>query len=150
MTFRPMPALAVIATLMSVAAPAVAASDPAAQRVEALDDALLAAMKSGKAAGAHARYDRLLPVVERSFDLPVMTAYAVGPAWSTFSEADKTALVRAFTKLSAASYAHNFDSYSGERFEHQPDGSDARRRQGGHREDRAQERGAHHADVPHA
>jgi len=110
-------------TLALAGAPAIVqaqASDPAAERVAAFDDALLAAMKAGKSAGAHGRFQQLLPAVERTFDLPVMTAYAVGPAWSGFSAGDKADLVRAFGRLTAASYAHNFDNYSGERFTLEP------------------------------
>jgi phospholipid transport system substrate-binding protein len=33
------------------------------------------------------------------------------------SDADHQALIRAFTRLTAASYAHNFDRFDGERFE---------------------------------
>lgn len=96
------------------------ASDPAAQRVAAFDDALLASMKAGKTESARARFEQLLPAVERTFDLATMTAYAVGPAWSGFSAGDKASLVREFGRLTAASYAHNFDSYSGERFTLEP------------------------------
>ena len=98
-------------------APAAAISDPAAQRVEAFDQALLAAMKEGSAGGAKARARRLTTPLEQSFDLPTMTQFSVGPAWSTMSEAQHRELIGAFTRFSVASYAHNFDSYSGQRFE---------------------------------
>ena len=111
--------LALIGSLsLTLAAPAHAApSDPAAQRIETLDSALLEAMKQGSALGAKGRYRKLTPVIDQTFDIPTMTAYAVGPAWSTFSPPDKQALIRAFARLSAASYAHNFDAYGGEKFE---------------------------------
>ena len=115
--------LPTVLSLALAASPAIVhaqASDPAAQRVSAFDDALLSAMKAGKAAGARGRFEQLLPAVERTFDLNVMTAYAVGPSWSGFSAADKADLVREFGRLTAASYAHNFDSYSGERFTLEP------------------------------
>jgi phospholipid transport system substrate-binding protein len=91
--------------------------DPAAERVNTLDNALLDTMKQGPALGPKGRFRKLTPVIEQSFDIPTMTAYAVGPAWATFSPADKQALIHAFGRLSAASYAHNFDSFGGERFE---------------------------------
>ncbi len=111
--------LALAASLScTLAAPGrAAASDPAAQRIETLDSALLDAMKQGAALGARGRFRKLTPVVDQSFDIPTMTAYAVGPAWANFSPADKKALIDAFGRLSAASYAHNFDSFSGEKFE---------------------------------
>jgi phospholipid transport system substrate-binding protein len=45
-----------------------------------------------------------------------MTRFAVGPTWASMSTADQAALVDAFRRLSVASYAHNFDSFSGEKF----------------------------------
>ena len=113
---RPLAAVVLAATLAGPTARA-ASSDPAAQRIEALDTALLDTMKQGSALGAKGRFRKLTPVVDQSFDLATMTAYAVGPSWATFSPADKQALIRAFGRLSAASYAHNFDSFGGERFE---------------------------------
>lgn len=116
---RPIAGLSLAAVLSLTAATFghAAASDPAAQRIETLDNALLGAMKEGSALGAKGRFRKLTPVVDQSFDIPTMTAYAVGPAWANFSPADKQAVIRAFGRLSAASYAHNFDSFSGEKFE---------------------------------
>jgi phospholipid transport system substrate-binding protein len=106
---------------MSVAPAAHAAqSDPAAARVESFDRVLVDVMKQGPELGAKGRLRRLQPVVEETFDLPLMTRFAVGPAWSTMAEADHQALIRAFTRLTAASYAHNFDRYDGERFDINP------------------------------
>ncbi len=113
---RPLAALILAATLIGQVGHA-AAADPAAQRIETLDSALLDTMKQGAALGPKGRFRKLTPVIDQSFDIPTMTAYAVGPAWATFSAADKQALIRAFGRLSAASYAHNFDAYGGERFE---------------------------------
>lgn len=96
----------------AVAAP----SDPAAATVESFDNSLIGAMKGGKALGASGRARQLTPAVERAFDLPTMTSFAVGPAWSGFSPAQKSQVIAAFTRLSVASWAHNFDSYSGEQF----------------------------------
>ena len=112
-------ALALAATLAVVvpSASRAAASDPAAQRIETLDSALIDAMKGGSALGAKGRFRKLTPVIDQSFDIPTMTAYAVGPSWASFSAADKQALIRAFARLSAANYAHNFDSFNGEKFE---------------------------------
>jgi len=90
--------------------------DPAAARIEAFDASLIETMKQGPALGAKGRYRMLTPVVERAFDLPLMTQFAVGPAWAKFSAADRRALTAAFTRLTAASYAHNFDRFAGERF----------------------------------
>lgn len=98
------------------AGPAAAAADPAAAQIDAFDNTLVETMKAGKALGFKGRQARLAPAVERTLDLQAMTRFAVGPAWAQFSEAQHTALVRAFTRMTVASYAHNFDDYGGERF----------------------------------
>jgi phospholipid transport system substrate-binding protein len=107
------------AALIAAAVPAAAlaqASDPAAAQIDAFDNALLQVMKQGKSLGVEGRYRELQPAVESSFDLATMTRFAVGPKWTTVSPADQAALVKAFTRLSIASYAKNFDSYDGEKF----------------------------------
>ena len=95
-----------------------AASDPGATKVESFDAALLDSMKSG--ASTAERYRRLTPVIDRTFNLTAMTQFAVGPAWASFTPAQQQAAVAAFTKLTIASYAHNFSGFSGEHFELDP------------------------------
>src|SRR5689334_20726164 len=84
------------------------AADPAVEQVQGFYDALQASMKSG--GSAKSRYEKLKPAVEKAFDLPAMTATAVGPSWASASEADKKALVDAFSRMTIANYAKNFDS----------------------------------------
>ena len=116
---RPFPIFAAVALALTVQAPIAraAAADPAAARIEAFDASLIDTMKAGPALGAKGRYRKLTPAVGEAFDLPVMTRFAVGPAWATMSESDRQALIRAFTRLTVASYAHNFDRFGGERFD---------------------------------
>jgi phospholipid transport system substrate-binding protein len=112
-------ALTAIVALAVATAPFAAgaqASDPAAQQIEAFDAALLNVMKQAKSLGPERRYQALEPAVERTFDLPTMTRFAVGPTWSSLTSAEQAALVQAFRRMTAATYAHNFNSYSGERF----------------------------------
>jgi phospholipid transport system substrate-binding protein len=112
----------IMAGLIAVAgAPARAANtDPAAAQIDAFDAALLSAMKAGKAAGVQGRSHTLAPAVARAFDIPTMIRFAVGPSWSTIPAAQQQGLTDAFQRLTIASYAHNFDGYSGERFEVDP------------------------------
>jgi phospholipid transport system substrate-binding protein len=108
-----------VLALLLAAAPAVVqaqASDPAAAQISRFDDALIGVMKSGKQLGPQGRYDRLEPVIGSTFNLPEMTRFSVGPAWSTLSPAEQQALVKAFSRNTVASWAHNFDSYNGQRF----------------------------------
>ena len=94
------------------------AADPAVAQVQGFYDALLASMKSG--GSAKSRYEKLKPAVERAFDLPAMTAIAVGPTWAGLSDADKKALIDAFSRMTIANYAKSFDSYGGEKFTVEP------------------------------
>lgn len=94
------------------------AADPAVAQVQGFYDALTASMKSGGT--AKSRYEKLKPAVEKAFDLPAMTATAVGPTWASMSDADKKALTDAFERMTVSSYAKNFDSYGGEKFPVEP------------------------------
>ena len=122
---RPVTSAAFALALLGAAAPAALAptaalaqaSDPAAQTVQRFDDALLATMRQGKALGFEGRYRKIEPAVRETFDLPIMIRFAVGPSWSTLSPSDQAALLQAFTRFSASTWAKNFDSYDGEHFQ---------------------------------
>jgi phospholipid transport system substrate-binding protein len=103
------------ALLIAAPTAAFAQGSPVAT-VQALDAGLLSIMKSGKAAGQKGRAATIAPVVDRAFDLPLMTRLAVGAPWTTIAPADQQALVAAFRRLTIAQYAANFDSFSGETF----------------------------------
>ncbi len=105
-----------LATLAVSAPLAQAQTDPAAAQVDSFDNALIGVMKQADQLGVKGRARKLTPELERAFNLTAMTRFAVGPSWTTMSDADHAALVAAFTRYSAASYAHNFDSYTGEKF----------------------------------
>ncbi|MDB5437174.1 MAG: hypothetical protein JWR47_3431 [Phenylobacterium sp.] len=107
-----------LALALAAAPPAAHAqqADPAAAQIEKFDDAVLDVMKRAKQLGPRGRFEALQPVIERTFDLPAMTRFAVGSAWNNLSAEDKAALVKAFTRMTVATYAHNFDSYGGEKF----------------------------------
>jgi phospholipid transport system substrate-binding protein len=108
---------------LSLAAPlsrALAEADPAVGTIEAFQASLLESMKAGDSLGAKGRARKLAPAVERAFDLPAMTRFSVGPSWSKMSDSERAALTEAFGRLSSASFAHNFASYSGERFDVDP------------------------------
>lgn len=104
------------AALIATAPTAAFAQGGPAATVNALDAGLLSIMKSGKAAGQKGRAAAIAPVIDRTFDLPLMTRLAVGSAWTTVAPADQQALVAAFRRLTIAQYASNFDSYAGETF----------------------------------
>lgn len=105
------------AAALLFAAPAVAqAPDPARTPVQALDDGLIAIMKGGKKLGLFGRTAQIAPVIDRVFDLPLMTRLAVGPAWTQATPADRAALLAAFRRLTITEYARNFDGWNGHAF----------------------------------
>jgi phospholipid transport system substrate-binding protein len=107
--------MAAPAATLIVSRPALAqAADPAVTQIEGFYAALTASMKSGGT--AKSRYEKLKPAVEKAFDLPAMTATAVGPSFAGLPDADKKALIDAFSRMTVADYAKNFDSFGGEKF----------------------------------
>ena len=87
-------------------------ADPAAP-IAALDAALIGAMKGGKTAFA-AREAALAPAVDAAFDLPGILKSAVGLRWASLPAAQQQALLTAFRDFTLASYAGNFNSFSGQ------------------------------------
>lgn len=105
------------AATAALAVPSAAqAPDAARAPVQSLSDGLIAIMKAGKKAGFAGRAAQIAPVVDKSFDLPLLTRLAVGPEWTKAAPADRTALVAALRKLTINQYAANFDSWSGQVF----------------------------------
>ena len=107
--------ITIFGLLSLVVAPALAA-DSATQVIENLHAELLAVMKQAKELGYEGRYQRLGPIVTSSYDLPFIAKFVMGRHWKTLSEEQRSEFVKTFTKLSIATYAANFNGYSGERF----------------------------------
>src|SRR5258708_13113203 len=107
-----------VAIALFAAAPAM--SSPAAdqrtpeQVVSNFNDTLLQVMKSAKQLGYQGRYAALEAVMNESFDFAGMTRAAVRPLWFNMSAAQREALIDAFPRHSIATYATQFDDYSGE------------------------------------
>lgn len=85
--------------------------------VQSLNDALIAAMKSGEAAPFNRRYAALDPVIGRVFDLHAVLAASIGLSWSSIPDAQKATLADAFRRYTVSSYVANFDSYDGQSFD---------------------------------
>jgi phospholipid transport system substrate-binding protein len=109
-------AWAVAAILVSATPVFAQAADPAAEVITTLDAGLLAIMHSGAGAGQAGRAKQIAPVIDRTFDIPLMTRLSVGPAWTGIAAKDQEALVAAFRAQTIAQYAKNFDSFGGEKF----------------------------------
>jgi phospholipid transport system substrate-binding protein len=106
--------------MQRAAAQSVDAGGPTAP-VRRLNDALLAVMRQGRQVPFAQRFNALAPVVEQSFDLTKVLADSVGLRWSTVPDDQKSRLLAAFRRYTISSYAANFDSYAGQRFEIAPD-----------------------------
>jgi phospholipid transport system substrate-binding protein len=74
-------------------------------------------MREGRVLGESGRLARLAPVVDRSFDIPAMTRLAIGPSWASLTPAQQQQLIAAFGHYVAATYADQFDTYSGEQLQ---------------------------------
>ena len=103
---------------------ATTAKDSPKQVVEKFHASLLGVMQNAKQLGYDGRYKKLSPAVEESFHLRFMAGIVAGYHWRKFSASQKDALVNAFTRMTAATYARRFNGYSGEKFKvlgQQPD-----------------------------
>ena len=86
------------------------------QVVEEFHQVLLGAMRGAKQLGYDGRYKLLSPAVEKSFHLRFMAGVVAGYHWRKFSPTQKDALVTAFSRMTAATYARRFNDYGGEKF----------------------------------
>jgi phospholipid transport system substrate-binding protein len=112
--------------LASVAGAFVAESrgiaDPAAVApVQRLCNALIGSMKAGHSTPFQQRFATLAPVVDQVFDLPAVLQVSVGPNWSSLPPDQQSTLETAFRRYTVANYVSNFDNYTGQRFEVEPD-----------------------------
>jgi phospholipid transport system substrate-binding protein len=96
------------------------AGDPAAEQVQTFYASLLDTMKRGPQLGMQGRDKALAPAVDKAYDLATMMQLIAGPGWSAMTDSDKNMLVTAFRRLTTADYASNFEKYSGEQFEVDP------------------------------
>ncbi len=93
-----------------------AASDPQ-DVVRSFYGVLLSNMREGGVLGESGRYARLAPIVDRTFDIPFMTRLAIGPAWGGLTPTQQQQLAAAFAHYVAATYADEFNSYSGQQLQ---------------------------------
>jgi phospholipid transport system substrate-binding protein len=88
----------------------------ARQVVEKFQAELIDVMKNGKQLGYAGRYEKLKDPISNSHDLTKIARIVVGKEWEKLTEGQQQKLVEVFSRLSVASYAHNFKDYSGESF----------------------------------
>jgi phospholipid transport system substrate-binding protein len=88
--------------------------------VQHLDAALLASMKAGQSIPFAQRFATLAPVIDQTFDLDTVLAASIGLSWSALPSDAKTQLLGAFRRYTVASYAANFNKYTGQAFQISP------------------------------
>ncbi len=84
--------------------------------IENFHAALLASMKSATKTSVKQRFDALEQIVDHTFHSKLMIQVASGSHWRKASETQQTLLVTGFSKFSAATYAAQFDGFSGQSF----------------------------------
>jgi phospholipid transport system substrate-binding protein len=110
--------LILVLTLIALSARGAAATSPGPSEViQHFCAELLGTMQNAAALGTKGRYQKLEPVVLATFDLPYMTRLAVGPPWAKLASDEKERAWKAFARYVTATYAAEFDGYSGEKFE---------------------------------
>lgn len=79
--------------------------------------ALLDVMKNAQTLGIKGRYEKITPAVAQAYDLDRWIRLSSGRFWRKASDEQKQKLKSAFKNMSAATYASQFKSYSGESFQ---------------------------------
>jgi phospholipid transport system substrate-binding protein len=85
--------------------------------VQGLYDALLSTMKDGGALGESGRFEKLAPIIQRSFDVASMARLSVGPVWTGLSEKQRQEMTESYARYISAVYADRFESYHGQKLE---------------------------------
>ena len=102
---------------VGLSTPGSAAVSNPEEAVRSFYGVLLGNMQQGRMLGESGRYTKLAPVVDRTFAIPLMTRLAVGSAWETLPPAEQQRLQAAFAHYVTATYADQFDSYSGQQLQ---------------------------------
>jgi phospholipid transport system substrate-binding protein len=85
--------------------------------VQRLYGELLDTMKQATALGARGRYQKLEPLILRTYDVPFMARLTIGSTWTGLTPDKKREAARAYGRYITAVYASQFDGYSGEKLE---------------------------------
>ncbi|HVH78528.1 MAG TPA: ABC transporter substrate-binding protein [Stellaceae bacterium] len=107
-------ALSAVSTL----APAQATPGPGpTEVVQRLYGELLDTMQHAAALGARGRYQKLEPLILKTYDVPFMARLTIGPIWAGLAPDKKREAARAYGRYITAVYASQFDGYAGEKLE---------------------------------
>lgn len=82
--------------------------------VDSLHQALIKAMQTPESFSE--RYAQLSPVIENTFDTPVIARVILSRYWNDLDETQQSAFIERFDDLSISNYASKFDDFGGEKF----------------------------------
>ena len=103
--------------LVVFAMPAQAVENSASAVVRVFQTAMLEAMKLNENGVLQGKFDLLMPVVDRTFHVPLMVRIVTGPYWAKGSKAQKKRLVTEFHRMSVSTLVTFLGAHKGERFE---------------------------------
>jgi len=84
--------------------------------IENFHASLINIMQNAESLHFQGRYDTLAPVLEASFDTPLISQVILSRYWSELNEEQQKQFVNLFNRLSISTYASRFDSYTGDTF----------------------------------
>ncbi|WP_460252986.1 ABC transporter substrate-binding protein [Acidiphilium sp. MT5] len=85
--------------------------------IKTLDAALITLMQqASKGVSFKQRYDTLMPVVAKVYDLDLILSVSVGLLWAQVPAAQQATLKQVFAAYTVATYVKSFDRYDGQRF----------------------------------
>jgi len=105
--------------LISICQLASAGTDETGQASQVVQDfqaELIDVMQQGDKLTFEQRFEQLKPVVLKSHNMAKITRIVVSKEWKKLTLEQKKELVKKFSTLSIASYAHYFNSFSGQSF----------------------------------
>jgi phospholipid transport system substrate-binding protein len=117
---RNLAAFVLLAGSLMLASPTVSAAPPGpgpSEVVKNLYTELLDTMQHATTLGARGRYQKLEPIILRTYDVPFMAKLTIGSLWTSLTPDKKQAASRAYGRYVTAVYASQFDGYSGEKLE---------------------------------
>ena len=109
--------LVFLSLILASSRPVQAVEPSAGELVSNFHAVLLQTMKTAGKIGVKERYQKLQPTVSETFHLRVMMQVASGSHWRKASDEERDALENAFAQLTIATYATQFDGFSGQTFE---------------------------------
>ncbi len=103
--------------LLFAAAPAVAQEERSAiELIEQYHQGLLTVMKQSDTLGVRGRFEELWPEFKEIFHFPLMTRAVAGSIWADAGAAQRRKLEDTFARMSVATFASRFNSYSDHEF----------------------------------